>query len=100
MVGLNRDGILGQPLTLLPIASIAIASTFFLGVLIDWVLSLFHIPKETRTSLVLLGTLKNQGMAGGLALTLFSQEAALPAAISTMVMTVYIIWLYIKKRWD
>ena len=100
MVGLNRDGILGQPLTLLPIVSIAIASTFFLGVLIDWVLSLFHIPKETRTSLVLLGTLKNQGMAGGLALTLFSQEAALPAAISTMVMTVYIIWLDIKKRWD
>jgi BASS family bile acid:Na+ symporter len=100
MVGLNRDGILGQTLTLVPIAAIAIASTFILGFLIDWVLSLFHIPKETRTSLVLLGTLKNQGMAGGLALTLFSQEAALPAAISTMVMTVYIIWLDIKKRWD
>ena len=72
----------------------------FLGFLIDWVLSLFHIPKETRTSLVLLGTLKNQGMAGGLALTLFSQEAALPAAVSTMVMIGYIIWLDFKKRWD
>ncbi len=100
LVGLNRDIILGQTLTLLPVASIAIASMFILGFLIDWVLSLFHIPKETRTSLVLLGTLKNQGMAGGFALMLFSQEAALPAAVSTMVMIGYIIWLDFKKRWD
>jgi bile acid:Na+ symporter, BASS family len=100
MVGLNREGILGQAPTLLPIVTIAVASTFILGFLIDWVLSLFHIPQETRTSLVLLGTMKNQGMAGGLALTLFSQEAALPAAVSTMVMIGYFIWLDFKKRWD
>jgi bile acid:Na+ symporter, BASS family len=100
MVGLNRDIILGHTLTLLPVAAIAIASMFFLGFLIDWILSLFNIPKDTRTSLVLLGTLKNQGMAGGFALMLFTQEAALPAAVSTMVMTVYIIWLDFKKRWD
>lgn len=93
MLGLNRDIILGQPLALIPVASIAVASMFILGLLIDWVLGLFHIPRETRTSLVLLGTLKNQGMAGGLALALFSQEAALPAAVSTVVMTLYIIWL-------
>lgn len=100
MVGLNRDIILGQTPTLLPVVTIAIASMFILGFLIDWVLSLFHIPKETRTGLVLLGTLKNQGMAGGLALTLFGQEAALPAAVSTLVMIGYIIWLDFKKRWD
>ena len=101
MVGLNRDGILGQPLTLLPVAAICDRHhRSFLGFLIDWVLGLFHIPKETRTSLVLLGTLKNQGMAGGLAMTLFSQEAALPAAVSTMVMICYIIWLDFKKRWE
>ena len=100
LIALNRDLILGQTMLLLPIASIAIITMFILGFLIDWVLSLFHIPKETRTSLVLLGTLKNQGLAGGLALTLFSQEAALPSAISTMVMIVYVIWLDFKKRWD
>jgi bile acid:Na+ symporter, BASS family len=99
LVGLNRDIILGQTLTLLPVAAIAVASTFILGFLIDWVLGLFHIPKETRTSLVLLGTLKNQGMAGGFALTLFSQEAAIPAAVSTMIMIGYVIWLDLKKRW-
>ena len=71
---------------LLPIAAVLISTTFILGFLIDWVASLFHIPRETRTSLVLLGTLKNQVTAGGLAITFFSQEAALPAAVSSLVM--------------
>jgi BASS family bile acid:Na+ symporter len=100
LIALNRSLIFSQTKLLLPIASISIITMFLLGFLIDWVTSLLHIPKETRTSLVLLGTLKNQGLAGGLALTLFSQEAALPSAISTMVMIVYVIWLDFKKRWD
>ena len=100
LVGLNRDIILGWTTTLLPVVSIAFISMFILGFLIDWISGLFHIPRETRTSLVLLGTLKNQGLAGGLALTLFSPEAALPAAVTTMIMIVYIIWLDFKKRWD
>jgi BASS family bile acid:Na+ symporter len=100
LIALNRNLIFSQTMLLLPIASISIITMFILGFLIDWISSLLHIPKETRTSLVLLGTLKNQGLAGGLALTLFSQEAALPSAISTMVMIVYVIWLDFKKRWD
>ena len=100
LVGLNRNIILGQTSTLLPVAAISILTMFVLGFLIDWIGSRFHLPRETRTSLMLLGTLKNQGMAGGIALTMFSQEAALPAAVSTMVMIVYIIWLDFRKRWD
>jgi BASS family bile acid:Na+ symporter len=100
LVGLNRNTILGQTTTLLPVVAISIFTMFILGFLIDWIGSRFHLPRETRTSLVLLGTLKNQGMAGGIALTMFSQEAALPAAVSTMVMIVYIIWLDFRKRWN
>ena len=100
LIALNRHIIFSQTMLLLPIASISIITMFILGFLIDWVLSLFHITKENRTSLVLLGTLKNQGLAGGLALTLYGQEAALPSAISTIVMIVYVIWLDFKKRWD
>jgi BASS family bile acid:Na+ symporter len=100
MVGLNRDVLLGQTWSLLPVAAISLISMFLLGFLIDWVCGLFHIPKETRTSLVLLGTLKNQGLSSGLALTLFSQEAAIPSTVSTMIMIGYIIWLDFRKRWD
>jgi hypothetical protein len=31
---------------------------------------------------------------------MFSQEAALPAAVSTMVMIAYTVWLDFKKRWN
>lgn len=100
MVGLNRDILLGQTWSLLPVVFIALLSMFLLGFLIDWVCSLFHIPKETRMSLVLLGTLKNQGLSSGLALTLFSQETAIPSTVATMIMIGYIVWLDFKKRWD
>jgi BASS family bile acid:Na+ symporter len=100
MIGLNHNIILNRSTTLLTVAFISIITTFILGFLIDWVCSLFHIPRETRTSLVLLGTLKNQALAGGLALTLFAREASLPAAASSMIMVIYVIWLDFKKRWD
>jgi BASS family bile acid:Na+ symporter len=100
MIGLNHNIILNWSTTLLTVTFISIITTFILGFLIDWVCSLFHIPRETRTSLVLLGTLKNQALAGGLALTLFAKEASLPAAVSSIIMVVYVIWLDFKKRWD
>jgi bile acid:Na+ symporter, BASS family len=98
MVGLNRDVLLGHTWSLLPVAFIALLSMFLLGFLIDWVCGLLRIPKETRMSLVLLGTLKNQGLSSGLALTLFSQEAAIPSTVATMIMIGYIVWLDFWKR--
>jgi BASS family bile acid:Na+ symporter len=100
LIGVNRNLIVGETSTLLPVVFIALLSMFLLGFLIDWIASLLHLPKETRTSLVLLGTLKNQGVSGGLAITLFTQEAALPSAISTIVMIGFVIWLEFKKRWE
>ncbi len=65
IVGLNRDMFLQQPLTLVPVVVIALASTFLLGWLIEQVGRWLHIDRPTLTSLVLLGTLKNYGIAGG-----------------------------------
>jgi BASS family bile acid:Na+ symporter len=47
---------------------------------------------------VLLGTLKNYGIAGGIALTLFSKEAAMPSTVSAVIMILFIIWLEYRKR--
>ncbi len=57
-----------------------------------------HLPDEVLTSLVLLGTLKNYGLAGGLALALFSRKTSVPATVSAVFMIVYIIWLELKLR--
>jgi hypothetical protein len=51
------------------------------------------IFETIATSLVLLGTLKNYGIAGGLDLTLFRRKTALPATVSSV-----LIIVYIKKR--
>jgi BASS family bile acid:Na+ symporter len=99
VVALNRDTIIWQPSSLFPVAAIALLSTFFLGSLIEWIGTLLRINKEQITSLCLLGTLKNCGLAAGLALSLFSKEAALPAAVFTIFMMAYIAWLDFKMRW-
>ena len=99
VVGLNREVFLGQPLSLLPVVAIAISSTFLLGWIIESVGHLFHIDSKMLSSLVLLGTLKNYGLAAGLSLALFSKQTALPATVSTIFLIIYIIWLGLKKRW-
>jgi BASS family bile acid:Na+ symporter len=98
IVGLNRELFIERPLSLLPVAIIAIASTFVLGFIIEGFARLFRIDQGISTSLVLLGTLKNYGIAGGMALTLIGEESAVPATVSTVFMIVYIIWLGFRAR--
>jgi bile acid:Na+ symporter, BASS family len=99
IVGLNREVFLSQPSSLMPVALIALASTFLLGWGIERLGRFFQVRPQALISLVLLGTLKNYGLAGGLALALFSKETAVPATVSTVFMIVYIIWLGFKSRW-
>ncbi len=98
IVGLNRELILNQPLSLSPVVFIALFSTFLLGWGIEKVGVLLHVQQKVLTSLVLLGTLKNYGLAGGLALALFSKKTSVPATVSAVFMIVYIIWLEFRVR--
>ena len=99
IVGLNQQVFLTQPLSLFPVAMISVASTFVLG----WIIELFgkiaHLDKKKTISIVLLGTLKNYGLAGGLALSFFDTKTALPSTVSVVFMIIYIIWLEFKKKW-
>jgi BASS family bile acid:Na+ symporter len=99
IVGLNRGIFLKEPLSLLPAAVIALASTFLLGYVIEGMGRIFRVDSKKITSLVLLGTLKNTGLAAGLALTLFNEKTAVPATVNAIFMIVYIIWLSFKRRW-
>jgi BASS family bile acid:Na+ symporter len=99
IVGLNRTIFFTQPLSLLPAAVIALASTFLLGFVIEGIGRIFRVDSKKITSLVLLGTLKNTGLAAGLALTLFNEKTAVPATVTAIFMIVYIIWLSFKRRW-
>ncbi|MGV8079421.1 MAG: bile acid:sodium symporter family protein [Syntrophales bacterium] len=98
IMGLNRDILFRNPAVLVPIAAIAFTTTFVLGFLLERVAKRFHVKEETRTSLVLLGTLKNYGLAGGLALSLFGREAALPAAVGSLFLILHYLWLGKGRR--
>jgi len=93
IVGLNRELFLYQPLTLLSPMAIALISTFGLGWAITRGARLLGLGREITVSLVMLGTLKNAALAGGLALSLFNQETAVPATVSSIFLIVYFIWL-------
>jgi BASS family bile acid:Na+ symporter len=99
IVGLNQAAFLNQPLSLLRVAVIALATTFFLGFVITGMGGILGLDSRRITSLVLLGTQKNTGLAAGLALALFGDKTALPATVSTIFSLVYFIWLSFKRRW-
>jgi BASS family bile acid:Na+ symporter len=100
IVGLNQQVFLTQTLSLLPVAIISFISTFLLGWIIELSGKIAHLEKRKTTSIVLLGTLKNYGLAGGLALSFFDTKAALPSTVSVVFMIIYIIWLEFKKKWS
>src|SRR5512145_1078748 len=93
MIGVNRDLIFSKPLAILPLAAVVLVATFVLGFVIEKTGALLKKEKKDMVSFVLLGTLKNQGIAGGLAIALFEKEAALPSAVYSIFMILYFMWL-------
>ncbi len=98
VVGLNQEHFVQNPVGLLPVVLIAACSTFLLGFILERICVLLAIKTAVTKSIVLLGTLKNYGMAAGISLALFSRETALPATVSTIFMIIYIIWLNHRAR--
>jgi len=99
MIGVNRDLIFSQPQLIAPIAIVVLITTFVLGYIIEKIAALCKLDQKNMISLLLLGTLKNQGIAGGLAIALFEKEAALPSAVYSIFMIIYIMWLDFRRRW-
>ncbi len=94
----NRYLILQRPLDLLFIALIAVSATFLIGYAIEKICIFYRIPKEKTTALIMLGTLKNSILAGGIALYVFNNQAALPAIIFIFFMLIYELRLKNKFR--
>ena len=98
IIALNRQLFFDRPGALILPAVIALASTFLLGWVIETIGRLRQADAQTITSMILLGTHKNTGLAAGLALSLFSEKTAVPATITTIFMLVYMIRLSIQRH--
>lgn len=66
---------------LIPAAIVLIAGRFF------------RLPYPRVSSLILLGTMKNCGLAGGVAIYIFGNEAGVPALVFAVFMFLNVIWL-------
>ncbi|MDI6741505.1 MAG: hypothetical protein QMD11_02105, partial [Smithella sp.] len=62
-------------------------------------IGLYFRPRDERiNTLILLGTMKNCGLAGGIALTIFQQEVAVPALIFAVFTFINMNWIKLSGR--
>ncbi len=93
IIGLNREVFFGQFDVLLWSSIIAIVITFVLGYVIELIARVLHTNRATSISLILMGTMKNYGLAGAIALTLFSERASIPGSICIVFAVLRMVWL-------
>lgn len=53
----------------------------------------FHEHDDKVNALIILGTMKNCGLAGGIAMSVFNPEVALPALIFSVFTFIHALWL-------
>jgi len=89
----NAQLIRQWPLEITLISVLAFVCVFLITLALVLIGRHYRIPSPTVSSLLLLGTMKNYGLAGGIALYIFSKEAAVPALIFSVFMFLNAIWL-------
>ncbi len=92
-IGLNRDALFSQPEILLSLTIIAVTVSFILGYVIKFITGAMRVKQEASISFVLMGTMKNYGLASGILLTLFNEKAAIPASVCIIFGLLQMIWL-------
>jgi len=101
VIGMNRSTFLGHFDILILVSSIAFLRTFVSGHLINLFAKLAGADRERRMSYVLFGSFKNLGLAAAIAIVLFNERAAIPAAVTIPLEILFFIWFnYFQKRWD
>jgi BASS family bile acid:Na+ symporter len=94
----NANLIMRWPLEIILISILAFATVFLISLALVLIQKYYKVPHQTISSLMLLGTMKNYGLAGGIALYIFNNEAAVPALIFSVFMFANTIWLKFRTR--
>lgn len=80
------------------ISALALVAIFLVTLSLVLIGRFYKVSHSTISSLLLLGTMKNYGLAGGMALYIFNNEAAVPALIFAVFMFLNVIWLKFRTR--
>ncbi len=96
----NSSLIREWPVEIILISVLAFSVIFLISIVLMLIGWFYKISPPKITSLMLLGTMKNYGLAGGVALFIFSHEAALPALIFSVFMFSQVVVMKVIARKD
>lgn len=96
LVSSNAHLIRQWPPDITLISILAVAALFVVHFALMLVGRFYKVPAPIISSLLLLGTMKNYGLAGGIALYIFNNEAALPALVFSVFMFLNAIGLHLR----
>lgn len=96
-IGLNRDVFMGNINLLLTCSLVLLVSIFGLGLFMEFVLSRKGYKKDRIMSINLLSTIKSSGFAVVTAISLFGKEAAIPSAILSVFVLIYLLFLSFRE---
>ena len=96
----NSSLIREWPVEIILISVLAFSVIFLISLVLMLIGWFYKISPPKITSLMLLGTMKNYGLAGGVALFIFSHEAALPALIFSVFMFSQVVVMKVIARKD
>jgi BASS family bile acid:Na+ symporter len=100
LIALNREAFIGDFDVLIRASVIAVVISFFLAHLLELGTRALRVKHETAVSVILMGTMKNWSMAGGLLLSLFSARSTIPPAICLFFAVFMVVWMgyYFRKH--
>ncbi|HUN54708.1 MAG TPA: hypothetical protein VMU29_06075 [Smithella sp.] len=94
----SRNFLMNWSYDLYIIVIIAFISTFVFYFAIRRIGFYFHGQESNINMFILLGTMKDCGLAGGIAITVFNQEAAIPTLIFAIFTFIYMNWLKYRMK--
>ncbi len=94
----SRNFLMNWRYDIIFIALIAFVSTFLLYFLIRKIGFYLHEEENKINFFILLGTMKDCGLSGGIALIVFSPESAIPPLIFAVFTFIYMNWIKYKTR--
>jgi BASS family bile acid:Na+ symporter len=94
----SRNFLMNWSYDLFFISLIAMGSTFLFYFMIRKIGFYLHEEENKINFFILLGTMKDCGLAGGIALTVFSPEVAIPPLIFALFTFIYMNWIKYRTR--